>query len=107
MKANVEQWEALAGLGETRPGAIQAPTGAGVGAIGGGASGPGQQGGTVWLWLRGRVGVREGRRAPARMLWELARGCQGATGRGWEGPGHALWSLIGGLDVSWAVVLVP
>lgn len=63
MKANVEQWEALAGLVETRPGAVQAPTGAGVWAIREGASGPGQQGGTAWLWLRGRVGVREGRRA--------------------------------------------
>ena len=126
MKANVEQWEALAGLGETRPGAVQAPTGAGVCVIREGASGPGQQGGTAWLWLRGRVGVREGRRTQhgcrgsldvgAREPWaeggrwmlrEPGPGCQGAMGGGRQGPGGALWSLVGGLDVSRAVVLMP
>ena len=41
------------------------------------------------------------------MLREPGRGCQGAMGGGWEGPGGALWSLVGGPDVSRAVVLMP
>ena len=86
MKANVEQWQALAGLGETRPGAVQASTGAGVCAIREGASGLGQQGGTAWLWLRGRVGVGEGRRAQ--------HGCCGSLDVGarepWAEDGRAL-----------------
>lgn len=52
-------------------------------------------------------GCQRGKEGPARMLREPGRGCQGATGGGWEGPGHALWSLVGGLDVSRTVVLEP
>ena len=97
MKANVEQWEALAGLGETRPGAVQAPTGAGVGAISEGASGPGQQGATAWLWLRGGVGVREGRRAQCGCCGSLdvdAREPRAEDGRALDMP-CGVWS--GGL----------
>ena len=52
-------------------------------------------------------GCQRGKEGPARMLREPGCGCQGATGGGREGPGHALWSLVRGLDVSRAVVLEP
>ena len=107
MKANVEQWEALAGLGETRPGAVQAPTGAGVGGHQGGGFRSGAAGSHCLAVASRGSGCQRGKEGPARILREPGCGCQGATGGGREGPGHALWSLVRGLDVSRAVVLEP